>query len=76
MAAKIMLQRLDYLPKKPPDLMNGPDSGFSLGPLSLYTLEATGEALEPVEGVGGMPVMRGSERVLASGTGRVMGAAR
>jgi hypothetical protein len=47
MPAKIKLQSLDNLPKKPPDLMNGPDSGFGFGQLTLYTLDATGEALEP-----------------------------
>jgi len=56
-------------------LIKGPDSGFGLGQESLNKLEA-GEALEPVEGVSGIPVIRGSDRVLASGTGRVMGAAR
>ena len=65
----------NYLPKNPPDLIKGPDSGFGLGQLSLNTIEATGEPLEPVEGVRGAPTIRGSERVLASGTGRVIGAA-
>ena len=76
MPAKIKLQTLDNLPKRPLDLMNGPDSGFGFGQLSLYTLDATGEIFEPIEGFGGMAVIRGSERVLASGTGLVMGAAR
>ncbi len=67
---------MDYSPKNPPDLIKGPDSGFGLGQASLNTIEATGEPLEPVEGVRGAPVIRGSERVLASGTGRVIGAAR
>lgn len=44
--------------------------------MSLNRIEETGEPLEPVEGVGGMPELSGSERVLASGTGRVIGAAR
>jgi hypothetical protein len=56
--------------------MKGPDSGFGLGQVSLNTIEATGEPLEPVEGVRGALVIRGSERVPASGTGRVMGAAK
>jgi hypothetical protein len=55
--------------------MKGPDSGFGLGQTSLNRVEA-GEALEPVEGVGGMPVTRGSDLVRGSGTGRVIGAAR
>jgi hypothetical protein len=65
----------NHSPKKPPDLIKGPDSGFGFGQESLNKLEA-GEALEPVEGVSGMPVIRGSDRVLASGTGRVIGAAK
>jgi hypothetical protein len=56
--------------------MKGPDSGLGLGQVSLNTIEATGDPLEPVEGVRGAPVIRGSERVLASGTGRVIGAAK
>ena len=67
---------LEYSPKKPPDLIKGPDSGFGLGKESLNTVEAIGDPLEPVEGVRGAPAFRGSERVLASGTGRVMGAAK
>jgi len=67
---------LDYSPKNPPDLINGPDSGFGLGQESLNRVEATGDPLEPVEGVRGAPVISGSERVLASGTGRVIGAAK
>jgi hypothetical protein len=55
--------------------MKGPDSGFGLGHESLNRLEA-GEALEPVGGVGGMPVITSSDLVLGPGTGRVIGAAR
>ncbi len=64
------------IPKKPPDLIKGPDSGVGLEFETGKLAAVVGLWLEPVEGVGGKLVIAGSDLVLPSGTGRVIGAAK
>ncbi len=65
-----------HIPKKPPDLIKGPDSGVGFEVETGRLAAAVGLWLEPVEGVRGKLVIAGSDLVLPSGTGRVIGAAK